>query len=416
MTSAAEMLDQLIQDPWQAPLAGIDPSMGDLFKTQKHHEVFKRLRQESPVHYTPDSPHGPFWSITRFDDIVAVDTDHENFSSAPTITIGDPPDDFVPENFISMDQPKHDVQRLAVQGGVAPKRLQDLEGLIRTRVGDILDGLPRNEEFNWVDHVSREITMRMLATLFDMPQEDRHLLTQWSDTATNSVVFGGQLPVEEGIPILLEALAYFQDLWKVRAQAEPAMDFMSMLAHNPQTSDMGDDPMALLGNVLLLIVGGNDTTRNSISGGLVALNQNPDQYDKLRANPGLIPNMVPEIIRWQTPLSHMRRLAVRDIEFRGRQIKKGDKVVMWYASGNRDEDALDDPYSFRIDRENARRHLSFGFGIHRCMGNRLAEMQLRIVWEEILARFDKVDVVGDPIRTSSAMVNGFDHVPVKIAA
>jgi cytochrome P450 len=179
---------------------------------------------------------------------------------------------------------------------------------------------------------------------------------------------------------------------------------------------MVERPMELLGNLILLIVGGNDTTRNSISGGVVALNQNPAQYQKLRDNLSLIPNMVAEIIRWQTPLTHMRRTAVADSELAGRTIRAGDKVVMWYLSGNRDEQVFEDADAFTIDRPNARSHMSFGFGIHRCMGNRVGEMQLRILWEEIMKRFHKVEVVGDPVRTRHVFIRGFTHLPVRLIA
>jgi cytochrome P450 len=170
--------------------------------------------------------------------------------------------------------------------------------------------------------------------------------------------------------------------------------------------------MEYLGNVILLIVGGNDTTRNSISGGVLALNENPAEYEKLRADHSLIPNMVSEIIRWQTPLAYMRRTAKVDTVLGGKSIKAGDKVVMWYASGNRDEESIENANSFLIDRPNARKHLSFGFGVHRCMGNRLAEMQLRIVWEEIMTRFNHVEVVGEPERIYSSFVKGYSKLPV----
>jgi len=185
-----------------------------------------------------------------------------------------------------------------------------------------------------------------------------------------------------------------------------------MLAHGDSTRNM--PPMEYLGNVILLIVGGNDTTRNSISGGVLALNQNPEEYDKLRKNHSLIPNMVSEIIRWQTPLAYMRRTATQDTELRGKQIKQGDKVIMWYASGNRDSDVIQEADRFWIDRPNARKHLSFGFGIHRCMGNRLAEMQLRILWEEIMQRFEFIEVTGEPERVYSSFVKGYSSLPVRL--
>jgi cytochrome P450 len=208
----------------------------------------------------------------------------------------------------------------------------------------------------------------------------------------------------------MECLARFSELWKERAEAPVKNDLISLLAHSPDTRDM--EPLEYLGNLMLLIVGGNDTTRNSMTSGVLALHERPDEFAKLKADHALIPNMVSEIIRWQTPLGHMRRIATEDVELGGKIIKKGDKVVMWYISGNRDEEVISNPDEFIIDRARARHHMSFGFGVHRCMGNRLAEMQLKILWEEILERFDRIEVTGEPVRVHSNFVMGFTHLPV----
>jgi cytochrome P450 len=257
----------------------------------------------------------------------------------------------------------------------------------------------------------------MLATLFDFPFEDRAKLTYWSDIAAGSPeIAGGDVTPEERVAGLTECREYFTRLWHERKSREGGFDLISLLQRDPNTADMVDKPMEYLGNLGLLIVGGNDTTRNSITGGVLALNQNPGEYDKLRADHSLVPSMVSEIIRWQTPLMHMRRTAKEDTELGGKQIRKGDKVVMWYLSGNRDEDAIRDADSFIIDRKNPRHHLSFGFGIHRCMGNRLGEMQLRILWEEILARFDFVEVLEAPERVNSNFVRGYKSMPVRLHA
>jgi cytochrome P450 len=404
-------------EAWSMPLEAINPADPARFQADTFWPFFERLRKEDPVHFTPDSDWGPYWSITRFDDIVAVDTNHQVFSSDAHlggITVRDMDKDFTLPMFIAMDPPKHDVQRKTVSPVVSPASLMRLEPVIRERAAGLLDSLPIGEEFNWVDKISIELTTQMLATLFDFPWEDRRKLTRWSDVATAIPGTGIVETEDQRRAELLECLEYFTRLWNERVNSEPGNDLISMLAHGEHTRNM--EPMEYLGNVILLIVGGNDTTRNSISGGLYALNQNPDQYDKLRADPSLIPNMVSEIIRWQTPLAHMRRTAVADFELGGKTIKAGDKVVMWYVSGNRDDSVIANPDAFIIDRERARHHMSFGFGIHRCVGNRLAEMQLRIVWEEILKRFPRIDVVGEPTRVFSSFVKGYETLPVVIPA
>ena len=399
-----------IPDPYTLDIADLDPAIPDLFEHQAHWEYFRRLREEDPVHLVTGGEFGPYWAVTRYQDIVFVDTHHDIFSSEPAIGIGVPTIDFEPPMFIAMDPPKHDEERKAVMPAVTPQRLQEVESLIRSRTVEVLDGLPLGEPFNWVDHVSIELTTRMLATLFDFPFEQRSKLTYWSDVAVSGPNVGGEYSEEDRKEILLECLQFFQGLWQDRLDNPGGKDFISLLAHDPATRDM--EPMEFLGNLMLLIVGGNDTTRNSMSGSVLALHQNPGQYAKLQADHGLIPSMICEVIRWQTPLAHMRRVATEDVELGGKTIRKGDRVVMWYISGNRDEREIEHPDDFIIDRENPRKHIAFGFGIHRCMGNRLAEMQLRILWEEILARFERVEVVGEPVRVHSNFVMGYKELPV----
>ena len=394
------------------PLDQIDLSDASRFRDNTMMHYFERIRAEDPVHYTAESEHGPYWSVTKYNDIMAVDTNHGVFSSEGGIVIADPDEDFELPMFIAMDPPKHDAQRKVVSPIVSPGNLANMEGLIRSRAGKIMDELPIGETFDWVDRVSIELTTQMLATLFDFPFEDRRKLTRWSDVATAAPESGIVESEDARKAELFECAAYFTDLWNQRVNSEPKGDLISMLAHGEATRNM--EPMEFLGNIILLIVGGNDTTRNSITGGLLALNENPDQYAKLRANHGLITSMVPEIIRWQTPLAHMRRRALSDIELGGKQIKAGDKVVMWYVSGNRDEEVIENPNAFIIDRERPRQHLSFGFGIHRCVGNRLAEMQLKIVWEEILKRWDFIEVVEAPRRVRSSFVKGYERMLVRI--
>ena len=400
------------EEAYATPLDQIDVSLDTRFQANTMWPFFERLRHEAPVHFTADSEFGPYWSITRYHDIVAVETNHGVFSSAHGISIQDQPEDFQLPMFIAMDPPKHDAQRKVISPIVSPHNLANMEPIIRQRAGAILDELPIGETFDWVDRVSIELTTQMLATLFDFPFEERRKLTYWSDLATTDM--DGTMTPDQAKAELMGCAAYFQTLWSQRQDGPPANDLISMLAHGESTRDM--PLMEFLGNILLLIVGGNDTTRNSISGGLLALNQHPDQYARLRADPGLIVSMVPEIIRWQSPVAHMRRTALSDIDFGGRTIRGGDKVVMWYVSGNRDETAIDNPEAFIIDRARPRQHLSFGFGIHRCVGNRLAEMQLRIVWEEILKRFPVIEVVDEPVRLKSCFLRAYRSMPVRIPA
>jgi cytochrome P450 len=412
-----EAVQAAIEHARSIPLNEIDVSNPDLWLTDSHWPYFERLRREAPVHYCRDSQFGSYWSITKYNDIMAVDTNHQVFSSEATlggITIDDATETRFPM-FIAMDPPKHDAQRKAVSPAVSPMNLATLAPVIRERAGKILDDLPRGEIFDWVDRVSIELTTQMLAILFDFPFEQRRKLTYWSDVATTTPGPGQLVETyAEKAAIGGGMLADFTALWNERVNAEPRGDLISMMAHNESTRSM--TPEEYLGNLILLIVGGNDTTRNTISGSLYALSKNPDQFQKIRDNAALMPSMVSEAIRWQTPLAHMRRTALEDIEFRGQQIRKGDKVIMWYVSGNRDEEVIDNPNAFIIDRERPRQHMSFGYGVHRCLGNRLAELQLKIVWEEILMRFPVIEVVGEPKRVPSSFVKGYVNLPVRIPA
>lgn len=419
-TPLAEGSEQTGQLPAAADVAIEDilPINARLFSEYRWLEYFARLRAEDPVHFNETDVAGRFWSLTRYEDIKRVDTDWKNFSSAQGIVLGFPVGADLPEGmlnistFIAMDPPTHDVQRKTVSGSVSPSNLGNMEALIRERTCAVLGTLPEGETFDWVETVSIELTTMMLATLFDFPFDDRSKLTRWSDITFAIPQPGGIIEsVEQRRDELLECLEYFQRL-KAERLENPGHDLVSMMAHGQETKDLS--PMEYLGNLLLLIVGGNDTTRNTMSGSIYSLNKFPHEFAKLQANPSLIPQMVAEVIRWQTPLAYMRRTANHDIEIGGKQIKKNDQILMWYASGNRDEAVFEDPDRLNIERPNARQHLSFGFGIHRCMGNRLAELQLRILWEELLQRFDKIEIQTEPERTFSSFVNGYTHMPVKV--
>ena len=400
----------------QIPLDQINVADPGMFQKDAWRPVFSRLRREAPVHYCAESEFGPYWSVTKYDDIMTVELDHETYSSEKGIAIADSTSGEELPNFISMDPPKHTAQRKTVAPIVAPTNLRNFENTIRERTTAALDDLPLGETIDWVKQVSVPLTTMMLATLFDFPWEDRDKLTFWSDV-TIANVNDPDSPVdsaEERMAELHKMGAYFSELWAQKAKAEPSFDLISMMAHSSATKDMPFQEF--MGNLGLLIVGGNDTTRNSMTGGAMFLHDNPEENQKLRENPSLIASMVPEIIRHQSPVVHMRRTATQDTELQGQKIAAGDKVVMWYLSGNMDETAIDEPERFIIDRKKARRHLSYGAGIHRCVGDRLADQQLRILWDEILKRNMEIEVVGKPARVYSTFIRGIRSLPVRVTA
>jgi cytochrome P450 len=444
MTTATRATTGLTQEQaeareriYAAPLESLDPGNPERFPKGEWQWVFERLRAEDPVHLTTEehSEFGRYWSLTKWEDIQAADTNHELFSADGLITLNRPQtaaqassifnDGTMTEeemqerqkagirSLLSMDPPDHEIHRGSVAEGVAPANLALLEPLIRERAGAILDGLPIGEEFDWVDKVSIELTAMTLATLFDYPQEKRRQLTRWSDVITTPA--GPGMPTEtqeEHDQEVRDFYVTMSELVKHRRSDEPRMDFMSLMAHSPHSTNFTE--AELFGDSVVLLVGGNDTTRNTITGSVYLLAKNPEENAKLRANPKLIPSMVSETIRYQTPLTHMARRTTRDVEIKGKVIPKGDRVVMWYVSGNRDEAKVADADSYVIDRKNPRQHLSFGFGIHRCLGNKLAELQLRIIWEEMLARFPEITVVGEPSRSRHHFIKGYESMTVVI--
>ncbi len=398
----------------------INPHNPYLFLEDRWQDHFARLRAEDPVHLNELETSGRFWSVTKYEDVRAVDGNWETYSSAKGITLGVKEIAMAEESegqvgiqtFIAMDPPEHTAQRKTVRSVSAPSNLRNIEPMIRERTAELLDSLPEGESFDWVDTVSIELTTLMLATLFDFPMEDRRKLTRWSDIVFAIPGPGGVVETQQQkIDELLECVDYFDGLFKLRRE-NPGFDLVSMLANGEATKDI---PMVeQLGNLLLLIVGGNDTTRNTMTGSVYGLNKFPDQFDKLLANPDLISNFVPEVIRWQTPLAYMRRTANHDTELGGKQIKKHDQILMWYLSANQDEDVFENAHVLDIERHNADRQLSFGYGIHFCMGSRVAELQLRVLWEEILQRFKRIEIQEEPERVFSSFVHGYSKLPVTV--
>ncbi|QMW23807.1 cytochrome P450 [Sandaracinobacteroides saxicola] len=405
--------------PSELTLDDLDISRPDLWRDYAILPKLATLRNAGPLHYCPESDFGPYWSVMSHREIVEVESKPDIFSSSwdrGGITIGGRPPEGEEEirfpMFIAMDRPQHTGQRRTVAPAFTPSEMDRLRASIRGRTATLLDSLPVGEAFDWVDLVSVELTTQMLATLFDFPWEDRRLLPYWSDVATDFDAIKDVESHRKRHEILFQMVVYFQRLWDERKEKGLAPDLISMMINSDATKDMSQ--LEYLGNLILLIVGGNDTTRNSMTGAVMVQNRYPDQWAKLVANPALIPNATSELIRWQTPLAHMRRTALADTVVAGQTIRAGDNVVMWYLSANREEGMFAAADTWMPDRENARRHLAFGHGIHRCVGARLAELQLGILFEEMLARNMRVRALAEPKRVNNCFVHGYRQLMVEM--
>ena len=402
-----------LAQPDTAVARAFDATRPELYRDDSWGEPFRHMRETAPIAWCEDSPFGPYWSVSTYKPIVHVEALPEIYSSEPSITLSD----FIEGEprmpmFIAMDRPKHTDQRRTVAPAFTPSEMVRMSEDIRRRTSEILDALPQGETFDWVDQVSIELTTQMLAILFDFPWEDRRKLTFWSDWAGDIELYHDPVTRQQRLGHLFECVTYFKRLWDERVGKPQTPDLISMMIHSEAMSHMDDQEF--LGNLILLIVGGNDTTRNTMSGLVHALDTFPDERTKLENDPGLIGNTVQEAIRWQTPLAHMRRTATRDTELEGHHIKAGDKVALWYISGNRDESVFENADKLIVDRPNARRHLSFGYGIHRCVGARLAELQIGILLEEMAKRRMRVEMAGEPTRVAACFVHGYRKMPVRI--
>jgi cytochrome P450 len=403
-------------DPSSAPLNSLDLTHPDLFRGDNHVRLFDRLRKEDPVYFQGGSrTAGAFWNITRYADVMSVDTNHTVFSSRNSSFMEDMPDDFVVSMFLAMDPPRHTTFRDALRPAFSTQHLSRLEETIRTRTRAILDALTINEEFDWIDRVSIDLTSHVLATLFEFPSERRHKLIEWSDLTVQKTHGNDGEIVDwtQRKESFMECLREFNAI-KAERSAGERTDLVSLLANSHGGKAL--KPSEFLGNLLMLMFAGNDTTRNSISGSVVAFDRFPDQLRRLRENPDLLGSAVQEVFRWQSPVAYMRRVATVDTEMSGKRIKAGDKVVIWYASGNRDSSVFANPHDFDIKRHNVGKHLAFGYGVHRCIGLRLADLQLRILWQEILDRYESIEVIGEPAHVRSTFIKGYTKLRVKVHA
>jgi cytochrome P450 len=420
-TSATHNSETLAWEVVNAP-SEWDVSRPEIYVEDRWQPIFKEMRERAPINKIVGSDFGDYWNITTLKAIQHVEALPDIYSSSfehgGITLIGDDDAQIPPEErvimpmFIAMDRPKHTEERRVIAPAFTPGEMERMTINIRQRSAELLDSLPVGKTFDWVDLVSIELTTQMLAILFDFPWADRRKLTEWSDWAGDVELFRTAETRQARLAKMYEMGAYFTNLWEERKNKGEAPDLISRMIHSPM-KDM--TPLEYMGNLILLIVGGNDTTRNSMSGYAYGLDQFPDEREKLEKNPALIPNAVSEIIRWQTPLAHMRRTALQDHDLFGAPIKAGDKLGLWYLSANRDETIFDNPDKLIVDRENARRHVAFGYGIHRCVGARLAELQIRILLEEMAARRLRVNVVGEPDRVSACFVHGYRSMEVELS-
>ena len=397
------------------PIAPTDVSDAALYVENRWHEPFAAMRRDMPVSFCPESPYGPYWSVANHALIQEAELRTDDFSSAVElggIAIVDPREDATIPNFIAMDAPRHTAQRKVVAPSFNPSEMNMREGEIRTRTKELFDALPVGETFDWVERVSIELTIGMLCILFGFPWEERGDLKRWSDWASEVTPDQSEERLAEFRRQMAAMLMRFDQLMEEQRRLPPSENILSRMVHSEAMGNLDDGER--FGNIALLIVGGNDTTRNSMSGFVDACARFPDQFDRLRADPSLVANAAQETIRWQSSVAHMRRTATRDTELGGQRIAKGEKIVLWYISGNRDEGVFENADRFDVARLNARRHVAFGHGVHRCVGARLAEMQLAVLFEEILRRDVCVEPAGNPTRLASPFLHGFTHMPVKL--
>ena len=386
-------------------------------------DIFKRLREEAPIYWHEESLdfEPGFWALTKHEDIVRVSKDPMTFSSAVgghLMTMGDPevvdPSAVaaIIGNMIGMDPPDHQIYRKMVAPSFAPKAIRTLEGDMRLKIRELLENVEGKGEFNFVTEISEQLPLWVLCEMMGIPESERPKIRDLVNNLTDASI---QQDPNNAFQIWVNYMELFKmgrDIIEERRKS-PTDDLMSVVANTK--IEGGELPPELLdGFFLLMVIAGNETTRNTLTGGLMALTDNPEEREKLLKDPSLISNATDEMLRWVTSVIYFRRTATKDTNIRGQDIKAGDKVVMWYGSANRDEDIFEDGHLFRVDRDNAKKHLAFGAGEHLCLGNRLGHMQIRILFEELLDRFPNIHSTSDPVRIPSNFLAGISELKVRI--
>ncbi|RZO96939.1 MAG: cytochrome P450 [Gammaproteobacteria bacterium] len=386
-------------------------------------DLFERLRHEAPIYWHEESLdfEPGFWALTKHEDIVRVSKDPLTFSSAAgghLMSMGDP-EVIDPTavaaiigNMIGMDPPDHQIYRKMVAPSFTPKAIRNLETDMRQKIRDLLENVEGKGEFNFVTEIAEQLPLWVLCEMMGIPESDRPKIRDLVNNLTDASI---QQDPENSFQIWVNYMELFKmgrDMIEERRK-NPTDDLMSVVA-NTKVEGGQLPPELLDGFFLLMVIAGNETTRNTLTGGLMALTENPEERNKLIKDPSLISNATDEMLRWVTSVIYFRRTAMKDTNIRGQDIKAGDKIVMWYGSANRDEDIFPDGHLFKVDRENAKKHLAFGAGEHLCLGNRLGHMQIRILFEELLARFPNIHATADPVRVPSNFLAGISELKVNL--
>ena len=417
------------------PLAEVDLADIDGFADLRGFAQLDTLRAEDPVHWNPEpSPNHGFWAVTRYDDIWAVDRDSETFTSEEFVNLEEvaPEDREVRRSMLETDGPRHAALRKLIQREFTPRNLlNNYEGFLRELTRNTLDAAfakaaDQGGEIDFVEEISADFPINVLARLLDVPQEDTGQLIAWGNefvgaTDPDFAKVRADLPESDAYkhlpfrsPTVQEVWDYGADLKRGRVGRD-GTDLVSILANKLPEDGVPLSEQDFNMYFTLLVIAGNETTRHAISSSMLGLMEQPAQLALLQERPELIQNAVEELLRWASPVYHFRRTATRDVELGGKQIKDGDKVVMWFASGNRDDAAFADPYAIDVTR-NPVDHMTFGKGSpHLCLGNNLARMEIRLMFEELLPRLADIELAGEVARVRSNFVNGIKKFPVTVA-
>ena len=394
---------------------GADLSSPDSFVAGVPHETFRRLRREAPVFWHEDT-YGArgFWVLTRYADVWSVSLDQKTFSSAKgTALLPDFDEEQLVgqrELMLNMDPPRHTRYRRLVNAAFSPKVLRQAEEHIRELARDIVDGVVERGTCDFVTDVAAELPLQVIVEMLGVPKEDRHKFFEWSNTMVGADDPEYAVDQTVGQVAMMQLFAYANELAEDRKRHRRE-DLSSLLLEaevdGEKLSEAEYDSF-----VMLLAVAGNETTRNLISGAMLALIEHPEQYRRLADDPSLLPTAVEEFLRWVSPVMHFKRTAMRDVEIRGHQVKEGDRVTVWYGAANRDDEKFPDPDRFDVGR-TPNDHLAFGIGPHFCLGSHLARLEIRIMFEEVLRRMRDMELAGPVARLRSNFIAGIKHMPVR---